>query len=302
MMSLIKMSYVSRWFGLVLDGSNEVGLLRSVEGGAIKTDAVVQAVGGMLVKMKGTGKPSYDPITMQVPGASSGPFWDWIKKSMDGACERKNGSILFYDATMTVVHEIQFINALVTEVSFPSLDAKPGKEPFAVGIKIQPEDLKHIPNPGNKHPLVMGIKQKGWTTLDFDFRLDTMAKHKTNKIEAFTFKQNVKPLPVGSQRVYQIEPVGLEYPNLKINVPLVDAKPYFDWADKSIVKGENKAKDDKTGTIIVKSTDHTATVLTINLAGVQILNCGVDKSDIASDRVKMAVIELSVETMDLKYA
>jgi phage tail-like protein len=300
MFGLIKRPFVGRWFGLVLDGNKNVGMLRSVEGGTIKADAVVQQGGGLIHKMKGIGLPSYEPITVSVPTHMSPVFWEWIEASMEGKHERKNGSILFYDPTMTVVHEMEFKQALITECGFGNLDAS-SKDPYSINVKFIPEVIVNIPDPGTKHAIHMPPAQKRWTSHNFDFGIDGFKKIPVSKVEGLQFTQKTKPFAVGSQRWYQQEPVSIDFPNIKVSVPLAFAKPYYEWVDKLITKGHNAAKHDKTGHITMFTSDFSAENLRVDLHGVEIVSIGMDKSDTNTDKAKNAIVELSVERLKLKY-
>src|SRR5262249_6455152 len=136
---------------------------------------------------------------------------------------------------------------------------------------------------------------------NFDFGIDGLAKTPVSKIEGLQFTQKVKPLAVGSQRWYQQEPVSIDFPNIKVSIPLAFAKPWYDWCDKQITKGENQAKDDTTGHITMFTSDFSAENLRIDLQGIEMVSISIEKSETTSDRVKNCVVELSFETMKLTY-
>ena len=290
----------NRFFAVVLDGYPNIGQVKSVEGGKISADVVTQPIGGHAMRVKNVGSLQIEPFTVQVPLSVSDACWDWVAKSWSGQVERRNGAILTFDETRNLVHEQQFTDALILEATIPALDAS-GKEPAIMSVKFQAEQSKHITKPPTSNEsLPQPTVQKIWTTQNFRLDIDGQKQEGISKIEAFTLKQNVKPVAVGAQRVYQLEPTSLEYPNLTITMPLSNAGAFFSWHEEFVVQGKNSAKKEKTGAITLLDPTRSKDLLTVNLAGVGIASITVDKGDAAGAAIKMVKIELYVERMELK--
>ena len=67
-------TYAAAHFGLELDGFDQVGLFRSIEGGGVKTDVMTYQHGGNYDRWRQLGKPKFEDIKLQVGMAMSQPF------------------------------------------------------------------------------------------------------------------------------------------------------------------------------------------------------------------------------------
>jgi hypothetical protein len=299
-------SYVTHHFGLVFDDTGFQGWLRSVEGGAIKADLVQHPVGARALKDKRIGLPSYDPFNIQVGMSMAKPLYQWIEKSWAGEVVRKTGAIVHADRNLAIRHEQHFDNALITETILPALDGS-SKEPANLGIKFQAESLKNIIGKGDTVSQdlaknVVGV-QKQWLPANFRFVVDGLdaACKRVNKVDSFTVKQGAKRLEVGAERVYQLEPASLEFPNLSATFSIADADKWFQWHEDFVVKGNNNTEQEKTGHITYL-TPSLEEICRIDLYGVGIHNLTVEKSQAQSgDQIKRVKVELYVERMEFKW-
>jgi hypothetical protein len=298
---LTKRSYVARHFAMTLDGYQNVGFLKSVEGGAIKSDIVAQQIGGQAIKVKQIGNPKVEPFSVQVGMGMSPAFYTWIKNSWAGQVERRTGALITMDRNLKVVHEQSFDNALITETAFPALDGS-SKDPAYLTVKFQAETSRHKQMTGDKAPgAEYPSAQKMWSPANFRVELDGVDCGRVAKVDAFTIKQGVKLLETGPDRERQLEPVSLEYPNLTLTTSQRFADDFFAWHEDFVIKGNNSAAHEKTGSIILLSPNRTQTLLRINMSGVGIAGVTVDKGDSGSDAIRRVKIELYVEEMGLEY-
>src|SRR5262249_4269897 len=130
--------------------------------------------------------------------------------------------------------------------------------------------------------------QKLWAAHKFRAHIDGFSNvqmHRVNKIDSFTFKQNVKPVPIGAHRMYQLEPTTLEYPNISIYIPLAWAEPFVKWHKSFVIEGNNSAKYEKTGSITLIDPTGNDDLLTINLFGVGVVGLTIDKADSSQDQI-----------------
>jgi tail tube protein gp19 len=295
-------SFVGRWFYMTLDGSNNVGHVRSVDGGTMKSEVITQQVGGQSLRVKTVGLPQIEPFSAQIGTSMALPFWDWIQKSFAGEYQRKNGAFITLNERMKPVHEQSFTDALVTECTFPGMDAT-SKDGAFITVKIQAETSKHNNNPGGgRSNIPFPPAQKQWSQANFSFSIDGMPKGRVNKIDPFTLKQNTTKVAVGGQRQYQIEPTSVDTPNIVFYISMADAGPWFDWAEKFIMQGKNGAKEEKTGAISLLPPNLQGEMLTVHLRGVGISSIGIDKADVnGQDAIKRAKVECYVEEMRFEH-
>jgi hypothetical protein len=293
-------SYVSRYFGLELEGLY-AGFLRSAEGGNVKAELVAQAVGGMPVKAKHIGIPQIEAFNVSVGMAMSKSFWTWLEKAWKGEAERRHGTLQACNHKLDVMHENEFWDALVTETSFPALDGS-SKDPFYMGIKFQAERVaQRILQPGAKK--VKGnfdMTQKKWVPSMFKLTMDGLDCTHVNKIDAFTIKQGTKKVETGPDRVYQLEPTNLEYPNLSITMSMSHAASWLTWHDDFVLKGNNTPDKEKSGHIVLMSSNRQE-LMDITLKQCGIYNMVPDKSDAGSDAIRRVKVDIYVEEMEIKY-
>lgn len=296
-------SYVGRYFALMLDGYDDPGYLKSVEGGSIKGDLIAQQVGGMPWRVKHINNPTIEAITVSVPLSLSNSFMDWVKKSWNGQVERRSGSIISYDHDFKPVHELSFTNALVLETVFPTLDGQ-SKEPGYITIKFQPETATHVTSPsGSKIPVVSPTIQTQWSPANFRLDVDGLDTKRVAKIDSLTIKQNVKPFTVGPEWMYQIEPTTLEYPNITFYISEFSAKPFYDWHNQFVQTGANDPSNEKTGAIVFLDNSLQKELLTIDLFALGCVNILPDKADAAGgDGIRRVKVEMYCEEMKFEYS
>ena len=299
-----KRSYVARYYQLMLDGSEPAGIVKSVEYGGTKGELLAQPVGGMPWKTKHIHNPTNDPFTIQIGMSMSKDFFAWVAKSWAGQVERKNGSVITYDADLKPMFEYVFKNALILETTVPALDATSNENGYLT-VKIQAEEVENHFDPGGSaiQP-VTPSRQKLWSPSNFRFDIDHLSGYdarRVNKIDQFVVKQNVKPVSTGPDWMYQIEPTSLEYPNLAVTFSMVSAKPWFDWHKEFVQGGKNMAKNEKTGAITLYSQDLKTELLSIDLRSLGLVNLAMEKSDATNAQVRRVKAEMYCEEMIFNF-
>jgi hypothetical protein len=294
-------SFVGRYFALSFDNQSDApGYLKSIEGGSIKGELLAQQIGGQPFRIKHVNNPMVEPVTVQVPLSMSDDLFEWVRKSWRGEVERRSGSITSYDFNHKPVHEWGFQEALILETTVPALDAQ-SRDPGYITVKFQAETAEHKYEPGgSKIQVKAPPSQTKWLHSNFRLELGSLDCTRIHKIDAFTVKQNAKPMACGSDWMYQIEPTSLEYPNLTVYVSMISAKTWFDWHKEFVVMGKNKPENELTGSITFLDSTLKEELLTINLMSVGIVNITAEKSDASGqDQVKRAKVELYVEEMEI---
>ena len=69
------------------------------------------------------------------------------------------------------------------------------------------------------------------------------------KIDSLTVKQTIVEVAAGGSGIRTKHPTTLDIPNLKITFSAADAKPWQDWFDDFVVKGNAGPGNEKNGTI-----------------------------------------------------
>jgi phage tail-like protein len=296
-------SYAAAHFGLELgdQGTNDVGLFRSIEGGGIRTDVMMYQKGGDYDRWRQLGKPKFEDLKLQVGMSMSYPFYDWIKKFFTGDAERMNGAIVAADFYYKERARRQFSEAMIKEISFPKLDGQ-DKNPAYMTIGVSVEDIKFVKGSGATLPAVTGFdQQKLWTACNFNFTMDGFADacRRVTKIDSFTVKQNIIEHHVGGRRSAIKTPSQIDFPNVVFYLPEADAQPFFDEFTKRGITGE--PAPGRTGSLTTFDNSRNQLFM-LQFYGANICNVQPDKSDSSTEEIKQVKVELYTERMDFQYA
>ncbi len=290
-------SFTGGHFQFTLDGDPDTGFVKSVSGGYIKGEVASEQAGPTALQFRHVATVDIEPIQVDLGMALSYRMIDWIRDSWNRKYSRRNGHVGHGDFDRNAHVEQHFTNALLIETTFPALDAS-SKESLYMSAKILPETLEVKAGSGRLDGQLSSL-QKLWSANNFTVDIDGIACGGVNKVDSFTIKQKHKKFHYGSARLPEIEPTGIEFPNLVLYVSLARAKAFFDWHDQYVVRGRRDTAMEKTGAIVYRGPNGDA-LLTLKLAGVGITAVSIDKSEAQNDKIKMAKVELFVESMDIE--
>ena len=281
---------------LVLDGQ-VAGLLDSAEGGMAASDVVNEKAGSDHIVHKHIGNPKYEDFTIQT-GLTLGPaVYQWIQAMISGKTERKSGSIVVLDRDgSTELRRMDWRNGLITEVSFPALDAA-SKDACKMSIKISPETTRVTRYGGAQFSGANGLsafKQKAWLCSNFRIKIGNLDASRVNKIEALTIKQKILDDPQGQLR----EPAALEYPNLAVTLADLDADGFWAWHEDFVVKGNNGQDQERSATLEYLGPGRRSTPLfTLALGHIGIFKLTPDKMEAGAEDLRRVKAEMYVEEM-----
>ena len=302
-----KAAYAAAHFALELDGKDQVGLFRSIEGGGVKADVMTYQNGPNYDRWRQLGKPKFEDIKLQVGMSMSQPFYDWIADFFAGVATRKTGAIVAADFYYNERARRNFKEAMIKELGFPKLDANDkGAAYMTVGIAV--EDIEFLKGSGKKLDVPKGFNgQKLWTACNFNFKLDDYADACTRvtKVDAFTVKQNIAEYHAGGFKAAIKTPTAMEYPNITFYVPEVDAQPFFDHMATRVGYGGKGNGEVRPGAKMhghIETYDNeNRTLFTLEYFGADILSVTPDRSDASSEEVKQVKVELYTEKMTMRY-
>jgi hypothetical protein len=301
-------SFSSGQFALTIDGHESSAYIKSVDGGFARAQVADDPAGGNNRRVKHIATVEVDPVSIEIGLTGASEVLSWIQGSWNRQWSRRNGEISHANFDLFETYRHEFFDALITEASFPALDAA-SKDGGFLKFKFQPETIKTKKMPGGEAgssgTKVRGtvgaqVKQKNWSPSAFRFRLDGLDElMHVNKIEAFTITQTVKKLYTGADRFPQIEPTAIKFPNLTATIPLQFAGGVLDWHEEYIRDGAKDRPSQKSGAIEFLATDRKSTLFSINLYEVGIAYAGIEASTSGSDQVKRVKFELFVHRMEL---
>lgn len=156
---------VANNFIFELDGV-KCGLLRSYTGGGIA--ATVAEVPLDYYSKKHIASLSFEPCVMQAGFSLDGPFYEWIAVSWTGDTTRRDGSIIIADHQFKARSRRDFFGALITETSFPVMDASSRDAGFLT-VKLEPEYIRYKAESGQ---ISQGLsQQKQWVVSNFKLEI-----------------------------------------------------------------------------------------------------------------------------------
>ena len=289
-------SYAVGNFALTLGGV-QVGSVTSVEGGGAIADVVVEQPGPDQIPGKHIAGVRYEDISV-VTGLQSKALNDWIAASWKGSAARKDGSVQAADYNLTVVSEREFMHALVTETTMPTLGGS-GKEMARITVKLAPEYTRVKSGSGAR---LQGYPdkttQKSWLASNFRFELDGVDGNAVSQIDSFTVRQKITANAVGELRDYEKTGGVIEFPNLKITLDAGRAQTWEAWHDDFVVKGNSDANRERSGAIVYLDATRKN-----ELGRVSLFNCGIFrlspvKLDPRTERNARMIAELYCERME----
>lgn len=306
-------AYAAAHFGLELDGKDEVGLFRSIEGGGVKADVMTYQPAAneqaRYTRWRQLGKPKFEDIKLQVGMSMSAAFYKWIADFMDGKASRKSGAVVAADFYYKERARRNFYEAMIKELTIPKLDAN-DKNPVYMGVTLAVENIEFLKGTGKSLDKPKGFDaQKAWTACNFDFFLEGFGDqcNRVTKIDSFTVKQNTAEYHAGGFKAAVKTPTAMEYPNISFYIPEADAQPFFEKFQEKVgfggpkhTNGLVRTPEERNGFIELNDSSGNC-LLEVAFTGADIVSVTPDRSDATSEEVKQVKIELYTETMKLNY-
>jgi phage tail-like protein len=286
-------------------GDTLAGWVHSVEGGGATGEVVTEKQGTDGVARKHIGNVKYEDITISCAAGMSKHFYEWISDTLasKGAETRRNGAIKLVDFDYNIKAVRTFTNAIISEVTFPALDAG-SKDAAKLTLKFSPEVTRFKKGSGKVVNDDANSKQKAWLPSNFRLTIDGLeaACAKVSKVEALTIKQKVAESPVGELRDLQIEPTKIEFPNLKVSLADVNAEQFAAWHEDFVIKGNNGQEQEKSGLLEYLDQTRSKVLMAISLKGLGIFKYDLDVITAgANESPTQAKIEMYCEKIEFGF-
>lgn len=293
-----KRSYSAGHFMLDFDGTGTAGFLKDVDGGNIRAEVVEIQSGTTNETLKSISTLSFEDINLRIGLSMTNTIYDWITASWNKNYLGKSGAIVAADFDYEKKARREFRDALITEVTFPALDAS-SKEPGYLRVTLTPEETQTKADSG-KVQAPANTKQKLWTCANFRLEIDGVDCTKVNKIDSFTVKQKIVESRTGEQRFPTREPGKLEFPNLVVTFNSASGPSWMSWFTSFVIQGNNGAANEKSGRIVFLSSDLKSELADIKLSGVGIYELLDGVFDPVNEPSAMMRAELYVERMQFR--
>ena len=294
-------AYAAAHFALELSGIDNMGVLRSIEGGGLKAEVMTYQNGGTYERWRQLGKPSFEDIKLQIGMAMSEPFYKWIEQFFGGKADRKNGAIVAGDFYYKERARREFTDAMIKELVFPKFDGT-DKNTAYMGVTLGVENIVFKKGDEGKslNQNAGTENQKAWKACNFTFSIDGFECCKrATKIDSFTVKQTVLDYHAGGRRSATKTPSAIDFPQISFYLPEADAQPLADHFKKRGVDGEVPGR--LHGQITTFDNAQT-TKFTLEFFNADIINMQPDKADSSAEEIKLFKVDMYVERMSFKYS
>jgi T4-like virus tail tube protein gp19 len=284
-------------FVMELDGKH-AAYLKKYEGLNYEADIAAIDHGMENFQTKHMANYKYTPGKISMGLAMGKVLNDWIAASFNKQYMTKSGAFVAADFNYKATHRVDFINALITEVTVPALKGD-AKDPGFLDVSFDAEDVKHSKANGEDIRGDYGVKNKAWIPANFSFSLTGLedACKRVASIDSFTWKQAVVSDQIGSQRIHTKHPANVKVPDLKIQLSAADKDPWQAWADSWFRMGKSLASDHRDGVITFLGPDMQQVLGTIELKGVGLKSFGDQPHEANAEKIKRIDVGLYVEHM-----
>ncbi|MCH8063555.1 MAG: phage tail protein, partial [Chloroflexi bacterium] len=286
-------------FAVVLDGSSDLTVLRSVEGGVIVGEVAEQRLGPELLVKKHLSTISYEPFTMRIGMNMSKGFADWIEASFDGEPASENGTVIAANSNLHSLSEREFRDALISEVTFPTLDAS-SRDPAFLTVKLEPGRINYKSSAGDLN-FDSSSSSKKWLASNFRVEIGDLPTSRVSKIDSFTWKQAIVKDEVGQFREPTLEPTAIEMPNITLTISTADIQPWLDWHKDFVIDGKASDADELTGAITFLGPDLEEELAVIELSNIGMVKLSLDQAEANKESVARFTVELYVEGMGFEF-
>lgn len=272
-------SYGGGHFSLELNGSF-VGWLQSVGGGHATSGVVQEKFGSDRFVRKQIGGAKYDAVTLKFAPEllMSQRFFPWLRDSLANRTPRMDGALSACDFAGKERQRREFMHALISEVVFPALDARSGKEEAFLTVRITPEYTRYAPGTGK---VMAGYGKTAGKVLCNSFRLTIAGLNtdRVSRIEALDVK-----LGVGKGQ-------GI----LTVEMPKADAKALLGWADAVFHKqGGGREVLKKNGYLVLRDVQGRP-VYTLSLGGLLVSRVMSSPLEAGNDKTPMITAAMTVD-------
>jgi hypothetical protein len=283
---------------LELEGQ-PAGILESVEGGNAFTEVLLEPPGPDLIQRKRPGTVRFEDLIIRVPlGGNAKSLTNWIMDTLTKGPIPRNGAIVYADFNYTEVRRLEFFNALLTEVTFPALDAV-SKNVAYIMLRITPQTT-HLAG-GKGKGMAPPVANPKTTSSNF-FRFNVQGLENACKgisqVGSIEVKRPVAKMAAGQEKFRQ-SASGLsgvlDCSMITLTLPPGDASPFYAWFDDLALKG-NPAGE-RVGLLEWLSRDLKTVMGSLLFGGLGIVRIVHDASEGNVDKVQKVHVEMYCETI-----
>lgn len=275
----------------------ECGHIRSVIGGNATADVISEPPGPDLVVKKHLGAVKYEDIVMQIDISLAQVVYDWIATTLKGTHQPKKGSIILANNDGIALSTLEFVNALISEVDIPAMDARSRDLSF-MNLKLTSE-LTSYSQGGTKVSKTEAEGAKRWMSANFRLQIDGLDCTHVNYIDPFLITSTFVSPNIGEPRDFEQQPIQLNVPNLKVSLSESSAQLWYAWHEDFVIKGNNGADKLKNGTLTFLAQDQTKELAHINFFNLGIFSLAPNLR--GEEAIRHVTAEMFCERVEFVY-
>lgn len=291
--------------------NQKAGWVKDVDGGHAEGEVITEKIGSDVLFKKAISNVKYNDVSFKCGAGMTKPLYQWIENSFTQQHNQKGkgrtqGAIVCGDYDYNEVSRIDFYESIISEFAMPALDAS-SKDAAAMTVKFTPEKTRYTTGGGKSFHGQMAIspKQKLWTCANFKLMIDGIPDDtvgKVTKVDALTIKQKIVQHYTGKARDYEIEATSVETPNLVITLAEAFAKPFFDWHEDFVIKGNCDDTKEKTGSLLylAQNAKDSDPLFTLDFSQLGIFKVTPEKVEVG-DKIRYVKVEMYCERIKFKY-
>jgi hypothetical protein len=278
----------------------QAGFLTFADGGNAYADVVTEKLGSDFTARKHIAGVKYEDITINCGTGMSKGFYNWLGSTLNGKFDRHSGAIVGADVNFKIFTKTEFVNALISEVGMPALDAA-SKDSAKMTIKFAPEFTRRVTKTGGSLTNVASKVQQKWLVNNFKLSIDGVNTAYVNKIDAIVIKSNFSDFVSGDSRETQKVLSSLEIPNVKLSVAESHADDFFKWHEDFVIKGNNGASQEKKGSLSFLSPDLKTELFRLDFFGLGIFALDPDPLQMNTESIRRVTAQLYCESMSFTF-
>jgi hypothetical protein len=260
-------------------GNSTIGYVKFLESAA--TMPAAASIAGSFRQRTLEPKLAATELSMQIGFSVTKPLYDWIKSSLKNGMDSRNGSIIAADFEGNITNEREFHDAIISELSFPSLDAG-SKDSAYMTLKLKTSSVTYKAGDGKKLSGV-AMAQKAFAAAHFVLEIDGIPCKTVSKIDPFSF--------VSKYGAFQAS-------NLKVTLSQKEGEAWRGWYEDTVIKGKS---GEKNGSLKLLTEDFKNTLFTIDFSGVGLVELSHPKLEANKDTLTPLVAEMYVEEAKLSF-
>ncbi|HEX6868830.1 MAG TPA: hypothetical protein VF119_08480 [Candidatus Limnocylindrales bacterium] len=287
--------YTTGRFALEIDGT-AVGFVSAMRGGEAFAQAISTPTSSGVID-KRPGGVQYAPIVLEVDTFLGAAFYDRIASFLGGSPKPMSGLIRILDADLAERSRLEWTDGLITEVAFPAADGG-SKDPAQLRVTIQPGSTRRGAGSGKTVPGGISTKRKRWLASNFRFSIVGLenATKRVARVESLVLRRPATEAP----RALVAGP--LEVPDVVFTVAASDGTTFYDWFDDFIVKGNDSADNERSGSLVFLDATLKEPLIGLAMQGLGILRVSAERAEPGSDAIALVRVELYCERMELSPA